>query len=130
MTNAAPNIEPPRALRVLVVDDEPQVRELLTAALTHEGHSVEVANEGAEGLRRFTTGTFDLVITDKAMPVMSGDQMASAIKEVAPKMPIILLTGFAQFLDLEKLPGIDVIANKPISIPALRNAIATAMQAA
>jgi PAS domain S-box-containing protein len=121
---------PTRKLRVLVVDDEEPVRELLEAALTDEGHTVEMAAHGADGLRRFLDGNFDLIITDKAMPGMSGDQLASAIKEIAPKIPIILLTGFGQFLDPQEYPKVDVLAAKPVSLPALRDAIATALQEA
>jgi CheY-like chemotaxis protein len=116
-----------RPLRVLVVDDEAPVRDLLTAALTQDGHQVEVADQGVEGLRRFMDGKFDLVVTDKAMPGMSGDQMATAIKQVAPRTPIILLTGFGHFLDKEQLPSIDVLATKPIGVIALRDAIARAL---
>lgn len=119
-----------RPLRVLVVDDEAPVRDTLAAVLVTEGHDVEVAGDGAEGLKRFIAGRFDLVLTDKAMPGMNGEQMAAAIKQVAPKMPIILLTGFGLFHDKEEFPDVDVLASKPIRIPALRDAIATAMKAA
>lgn len=121
---------PQRSLRVLVVDDEPQVRDLLTASLATDGHQIEIANHGVDGFKCFLDGGFDLVVTDKAMPGMSGDQMATAIKQIAPKMPIILLTGFGQFHTKEDFPDIDVLASKPISIPALRSAVATAMESA
>jgi signal transduction histidine kinase len=123
------SVAAPRSLRVLVVDDEAPVRELLSAALAEDGHQVEVADQGVEGLRRFMAGKFDLVVTDKAMPGMSGDQMATAIKQVAPHTPIILLTGFGQFLDKEKLPSVDVLAPKPIGVVALRDAVARALAA-
>ncbi|MEQ1859762.1 MAG: ATP-binding protein [Chthoniobacteraceae bacterium] len=130
-THAGPEpAEAMRSLRVLVVEDEPQVRELLAASLGADGHRVELAAHGIDGLKRFLDGTFDLVLTDKAMPGMSGDQLASAIKQIAPKMPIILLTGFGQFLNPEDYPDVNVVAPKPISIPALREAIATALRAA
>jgi signal transduction histidine kinase len=119
-----------RALKVLVVDDEELVRDLLAAALARDGHHVELAEQGVDGLRRFMAGKFDLVVTDKAMPGMSGDQMATAIKQVSPKTPIILLTGFGQFLDKEKIPNVDVLASKPIGIVALREAITAALTAA
>lgn len=121
---------PIRSLRVLVVDDEAPVRALLAAALTEDGHAVEVAEQGVDGLRRFLAGRFDLVITDKAMPGMSGDQMAAAIKQVSPATPIILLTGFGQFLDKEKIPSIDVLVAKPIGVVALREAISQALSPA
>ena len=119
-----------RSLNVLVVDDEELVRDLLATALSKDGHRVELAEQGVDGLRRFMAGKFDLVVTDKAMPGMSGDQMATAIKQVSPKTPIILLTGFGQFLDGERIPNVDVLASKPIGIVALREAIATALKAA
>jgi signal transduction histidine kinase len=126
----AANHAPMRPLRLLVVEDEAPIRDTLSAILTADGHDVTMANDGVAGLREFNDGVFDLVLSDKAMPGMSGDQMASAIKRVSPKTPIILLTGFGLFHDKSEFPGVDVLASKPIRIPMLRDAIATAMQAA
>ncbi len=114
------------ALRILVVDDEAPVRDTLAAILVADGHQVTLATDGSQGLKQFGAAEFDLVITDKAMPGMNGDQMAAAIKRVAPKTPIILLTGFGLFYDKKDFPDIDVLASKPVRIPALREAIATA----
>ena len=114
-------------LGILVVDDEPEVRSFVSAALTHDGHRVELASDGAEGLRRFRDGAFDMVITDKAMPGMSGDQMASAMKLMKPGTPVILLTGFGQFLDKADLPGVDVLLSKPVGIQQLRAAVHSAL---
>ena len=122
--------ETQRALRVLVVDDEAPVRDTLAAVLSADGHDVELAKDGTDGLNRFIKGTFDLVITDKAMPHMSGDRMASAIKKLGSHTPIILLTGFGLFHDKTDFPDVDVLTSKPIRIPTLRDAIATAMKAA
>ena len=116
-----------RSLRVLVVDDEEPVRDTLAAVLATDGHEVELATDGADGLKRFIAGRFDLVVTDKAMPAMNGDQMAAAIKRVAPRTPIILLTGFGLFHDRKEFPNVDVLASKPIRVPALREAIAAAL---
>ena len=118
---------PQRALRILVVDDEAPVRDTLSAILMIDGHEVALATDGADGLKRFGAGKFDVVITDKAMPGMNGDQMAAAIKRLAPRMPIILLTGFGLFYDKKEFPDIDVLASQPVRIPALREAIATAI---
>src|SRR5205823_5873081 len=117
----------PKPLRVLVVDDEPQIRDLISATLATDGHQVQVASDGVSGLRSFRDGKFDLVLTDKAMPGMSGDQMACAIKQMAPLMPIIMLTGFGQFLDKSETPWINVLLNKPAGIGALRQAFVTAL---
>ena len=127
----APDASPrQKALRVLVVDDEPQVREVLAAFLESDGHQVRTADHGVDGLRCFLDGTFDIVITDRAMPGMSGGQMAAAIKQFSPKMPIVLLTGFHAANGNDDFSSIDVIANKPITLPALRETISKAMHGA
>ena len=64
------------------------------------------------------------------MPGMSGDQMAVEIKRFSPKMPVVLLSGFNSTGENEKIPGVNVIASKPITMPALREAIRQAMQTA
>jgi CheY-like chemotaxis protein len=121
-------LPPQRALHILLVEDEPQVRQVLTAFLEMDGHHVQGADHAAEALPLFREGQFDLVITDKAMPGMSGDQMAVEIKRISPKMPVVLLSGFNSTGENESIPGIDVIASKPITMPALREAIRKAMQ--
>ncbi|MEI8064496.1 MAG: PAS domain S-box protein, partial [Verrucomicrobiota bacterium] len=61
-----------RKLRILVVDDEPMVREVVELFLTNAGHTVETVGDGATAVTRLTASPFDLVITDKSMPVMNG----------------------------------------------------------
>jgi hypothetical protein len=56
--------------------------------------------------------------------------MACAIKQMRPGTPVILLTGFGQFLDKSDLPGIDVLLSKPVGIQSLRDALANALKAA
>jgi PAS domain S-box-containing protein len=118
-----------RPLRILLVDDEPQVRGVLAAFLEVDGHSVTCAEDGIGGLQLSREEIFDLVITDKAIPGMSGDQMALEIKRISPNMPIVMLSGFNAAGEKEVIPGVDVIASKPITMAALRNAIRKAMEA-
>ena len=114
-----------RRLRVLVVDDEPLVRAAVIEQLSSQGHTVETASNGLEGLDKFLSGQFDLVVTDRAMPEMGGDQLATAIKQVAPDRPIIMLTGFGDLMDArgEKPTGVDVVVGKPVTFDALQGAI-------
>ena len=70
--------EAPRRLRILLVEDEVAVRTVVTHQLSSEGHTVDSASNGREGLEKFMSGWFDLVITDRAMPEMGGDQLAAA----------------------------------------------------
>ncbi len=74
-----------RRLRVLAVDDEPPVRDILTHLLEGEGHEVVTAAGAREALDVFTNGSFDLVITDMAMPGMSGGQLAAALRPSRPR---------------------------------------------
>jgi CheY-like chemotaxis protein/anti-sigma regulatory factor (Ser/Thr protein kinase) len=118
-------VERSRRLRVLVVEDEPLVRAAVIEQLSSQGHTVETANNGLEGLDKFLSGQFDLVVTDRAMPEMGGDQLATAIKQVAPDRPIIMLTGFGDLMDAkgEKPSGVDVVIGKPVTFDALQGAI-------
>lgn len=118
------SIPPTGALRVLVADDEPTVREVVSGYLTRDGHSVEIAKNGREALDKFTQGKFDLVITDRAMPEMSGDQLAASIRTIAPK-PVILLTGFAEMMRTrgEHPAGVSLILKKPVTLNGLREAV-------
>lgn len=113
------------SLSILAVEDDPMVREIIEAYLKEDKHRVELAINGRDGLERFKSGAFDLVITDRAMPEMNGDQLASEIKKLMPEMPVILLTGFGDLMTSsgESPAGVDLIVNKPFTLKALRNAI-------
>lgn len=116
---------PPPPSRILVVDDETLVREVLQVYLETDGHTVTMAEDGEQALEMFGAGEFDLVLTDRAMPEMNGDQLALAIKESKPETPVILLTGYGDSMagEGENPPGIDLILSKPFSTESLRNAL-------
>ena len=113
-------------LRVLVVDDEPIARDVLTEYLTGDGHQVETAANGREGFDKFKAGAFSVVITDRAMPEMGGDQLAAMVKEQAPSTPVVLLTGFGDLMNAagEKPDGVDLVVKKPIRLSTLREVLA------
>ena len=117
---------PLRPLRVLLVEDEPQVCDIEAEYLRGDGHFVETAADGCQGLKRFRAGRFDVVVADRAMPEMNGDQMTEAIKQISPRTPVVLVTGFADMpmdgIEGKRLP--DLIMRKPITQTALRQAIA------
>ena len=112
--------------RILVVEDEPLVREVISVYLGTDNHEVTTAVNGVDGLEKFRNGTFDIVLTDRAMPQMNGDQLASAIKKLSPVMPVILLTGFGDIMlgSGEELEGVDMVLSKPFTMSQLRDAIA------
>ena len=109
-----------------MVDDEPVVRDIESEFLTGDGHAVEAVATGDEALAKARAGSIDLVVTDRAMPGLNGDQLAVALKQIAPRLPVILLTGFGVMMEAagEKPPGVDFILSKPVSLTELRQAIA------
>ena len=112
--------------RILVVDDEPFVCDAVKMMLDFDGHEVQTANSGQEALELFGKSQFDLVITDFAMPVMKGDELAIAIKAKVPGQPIIMITAYAEMLQSSgnTLKGVDHMISKPFLLDDLRAAIA------
>ena len=113
------------ALRVLCVDDEPLLREMLQQILEQGGHSVEVADGGPAGLALFRAARqrgqpFDVVITDLGMPYLDGRQLAKTMKREA-STPIIMLTGWGSLMkDDGDLPAqVDGVLSKPPRIAEL-----------
>ncbi|WCM48785.1 PAS domain S-box protein [Pseudomonas sp. WJP1] len=120
---AAPQV---RRLCILVVDDDSLVLTSTCLLLEDLGHRVITATSGAQGLDQFENNpAIDLVITDMAMPHMSGAQLAEAIRTRNPGMPIILATGYAERLEgfAARLPRL----SKPFTQLNLVEIIASAM---
>jgi len=78
---------------LLLVDDEPAIHFVAGTLLRDAGYSVGDANDGKEGLRMFAQGSWDLVITDRAMPGMGGEELAEEIRKIWPAVPLMLITG-------------------------------------
>lgn len=118
-----------RPLRILVVDDQPVLCQLMCDFLESDMHSVETATNGQQALEKFRNGKFDLVITDHIMTEMNGEQLAAEVKKIAPRIPVVLVTGFAQGSHpAEKHESaIDFVLGKPMSHASLRKALATVM---
>ena len=122
--------DPVRGLRILAAEDEPNIREILGIYLTEEGHTFELAAEGAEALAKFAKGRFDLLLTDYSMPNMSGDRLAAAVRAIDPKIRVALLTGFGSQMP-QGAPlrlEVDAIISKPFTFESLRQGIAEAME--
>ena len=116
----------PQSLHVLVVDDEPQLRQLIVEYLAMDGHTAETAANGCEGLAKFNDARFDLVVSDMAMPEMSGDHMIETMKKKDPRVPVILLTGFGDIMKAtdHSPEGANLVVSKPITIDGFRQAVA------
>jgi signal transduction histidine kinase len=120
------SVLPARSLNVLVVDDEPMARDVMAQYLIGDGHRVQTASNGHEGLEQFKADQFDVVLTDHAMPGLNGGELAALIKALAPSVPVILVTGFGDILEATagQPAGIDLVLTKPVSMAVLRETLA------
>jgi CheY-like chemotaxis protein len=123
-------VKEPRQARILVIDDEDSVRDILSRVLKTKGHQVVVASNGEEGIERFRSEPFDLVFTDLGMPKLSGWDVGKTIKGINPKVPIAMITGWGVELDREKLSesGIDLIVSKPFNFDQVIHLVSEAME--
>lgn len=109
--------------RILLTDDQEEVRGTTKLMLEMDEHLVTEAANGREALDLFTPGRFDLVISDYIMPLMKGDELAGNIKRLAPSEPILMITG--SIGELEDIPPtVDAVLRKPFGLEGLRRAVA------
>jgi CheY-like chemotaxis protein len=117
-----------RALRVLLVDDHPEVRSTTAAILEDGGHAVIQADNGLEALALIDKrdGDFDLLITDYAMPHLSGTDFLREAQKSHPAVPALMITGYAETEMINHRPaGVEMLL-KPFTPATLEAAIARA----
>jgi signal transduction histidine kinase/ActR/RegA family two-component response regulator len=119
--SAAPEVQPSRSakrLRILVVDDEDYVRELLADILEREGCEVALAAEGREALRLFESGEFDAVFTDVGLPGMNGWELAHAVRERDAGVALAVITGWGDEVSHEERDAAqaDWVIPKPFTV--------------
>jgi PAS domain S-box-containing protein len=114
-------------LRILLVDDNEAVRETTAALLVDLGHRVETAEDGASMLTKLRQGSddYDLIITDYAMPLMSGGEAMLQARELRPDIPAIIVSGYAEADAIEKKPDRVYVLSKPFSPTEMKQAIAS-----
>lgn len=110
-------------MTVLIVDDEPDITDLLTADLREAGFDVVSVNGGYDALRYIMAGEADVVLSDIAMPDMDGCELLARSKEIRPELPVILMTGFGydpnHVLIRSCKAGVDGVLYKPFAIEEL-----------
>ncbi|HLA82549.1 MAG TPA: ATP-binding protein, partial [Thermoleophilia bacterium] len=129
---AAPEAAAPiSSLRILCIDDDPLLRDLLKEMLGSDGHTVEMADGGQKGLEAFRAARerrepFDVVITDIGMPYVDGREVAWTVKRQSPTTPVIILSGWGRQMKAEgELPAqADYVLSKPPRIHELRQVLA------
>lgn len=119
-----------RSAKILVIDDEEPVRDILSRMLRTKGHQVEVAEDGDEGIEWFKKKDFDLVFTDLGMPKISGWEVGKALKKMNPKIPIVMITGWGMEVNRDKMKenGIDFMISKPFNFDQVTQLIFEALE--
>jgi PAS domain S-box-containing protein len=117
-------------VRILVIEDEKDIQDLIVDILQMNNLEVEVASSGSQGIKLFQENTFDLVFTDLGMPGMSGWQVAKEIKKINDKTPVALITGWQIQLKNGELKdrGVDLFINKPFKVDQLLQLVQEGMQ--
>jgi len=120
------NIELIKTLKVLYVEDEIALRDITSSSIESIISKLVVADNGKEGLEKFTNDQFDLIITDLSMPVMDGITMIKEIRKINSTIPIVVTTAFgSQNEEVEKLKDIGMSAYimKPVDVMKLLQTI-------
>ncbi|HEY2994872.1 MAG TPA: response regulator [Methylomirabilota bacterium] len=120
-----PTLDP---MRILAVEDEPEVLDVIRAMLTAAGHTVISAASGREALELFEREPVDVVVTDLGMPGMTGLALAEEMK-ARRAVPVVLLTGWADELDASHAQHVDVLLAKPVTRERLLGGLAKAVPA-
>jgi two-component system response regulator MtrA len=106
--------------RILLVEDDPSIREITALGLRNAGFDVDVAGDGQQGLERFRDGTYDLILLDVMLPRLDGLELCRAIRRTST-VPVVMLTARADTIDvvvgLEA--GADDYVKKPFEVPEL-----------
>ena len=112
-------------MRVLLVEDDDDNRELMAEVLEGAGYQVLTAASGSAGLRTLAEHSVDVVVTDVGMPGMGGLEVARAAKEIAPGVPVVVVTGYTEREDISNARGraVDAVLVKPVEPDALIAAV-------
>jgi two-component system response regulator MprA len=114
------------AATVLVVDDEPAIREVITTLLEDEGYSVRHAKDGLEALDAINGDQIDLIVSDVVMPRLDGASLVRKLRRRGHVMPVVLMS--AVYADVD-LPGVRFVP-KPFEIDRLLGTVASALGSA
>ena len=122
--------EPLRAAgpaRILVVEDDPGVRQFIVECLEMSGHRVTQAEHGEAGLAQIDSIEPDLMIVDFLMPGMNGAQLAAQVGLKRPDLPIIIATGYADMQEIERVVGKNAVLRKPFQMRDLLESVRVAL---
>jgi CheY-like chemotaxis protein len=112
-------------MEIMIVDDEPQVAEVLATSLRRQGHSTLVVHSGREAIDRLKSAAPDAMFLDISMPGMNGLDVMAEVRRLKPELAVVVITGHAtpeEIEDVKKLGAVDVI-QKPSALTHYHQAI-------
>jgi CheY-like chemotaxis protein len=131
MTVPTPDTLPASNRTILLVDDEQTVREVAKRLLDSLGYAVVTARDGEEAISLFRSspGTIDLALIDLTMPRMGGEETLRELARLAPGLPLVLMSGYAESDVVPALTGVTLAGylQKPFRMPALRDMLSRAL---
>jgi CheY-like chemotaxis protein len=116
---------------ILVVDDQPDLAEMMAAMIQRDGHEVRIANSGPEAVHAAEQRVPDLVLTDLGMPGMSGLDLADELHARWPSLPIALVTGWGPTVDADRARQSEIveILGKPFRMAEVRSLLERVLSA-
>ncbi len=124
---APSDADPLSGRRVLVCDDDGQVRAVLTRQLQSMGLEVETAAGGAQAMTRLDHESFDALMLDLDMPGVTGLDVLLHVQRAAPALPVLVVTGT---FEAERIEGAVAVLPKPVDVESLRSALSDALRSA
>ena len=112
-------------MNILIVDDEPEVAEVLAKSLSRQGHQAKIAHSGADALRVLHEAPLDAMFLDVSMPGMNGLDVLAEVKRTRPGLAVVVITGHAtpdEIDEVKRLGAVDVI-QKPSALTHYHQAI-------
>ncbi|HYA15304.1 MAG TPA: response regulator [Syntrophales bacterium] len=110
-------------MRLLVVDDDPNVVNILSFSMKESGYEVDEANDGTEAIDLLQRNSYDIAIIDAIMPKMKGAEVCKFIKTHYPNIYVIGISGYPDSLKKLKNEGANICFTKPFNIDQIRRAI-------
>lgn len=111
--------------KILVLDDDPQIRESLRKVLRAEGYEVALAANGWQGIETFEAERIDLMLLDLNLPDQSGWDVFGLLTALNPFVPIIIITGRNEQYELAADAGVGALIEKPLNVPRLLETVKT-----
>lgn len=125
MTSPAASSGP--VARVLVVEDTPDIREVLVELLTDEGYEVHTADDGEQALEQLRKRDFDLMLLDLMMPRVDGITVLETLERENRAQPTIAMSAFERFRAKTRLHGVKAFLVKPVGVEQLLGEVASAL---